>query len=63
MKKGLVDFVEFIEFIEFIVSIDFSLDLSSFLVSDSFLSKFVKRFFIRIIKRFSIIRNSVWRII
>ena len=32
-EKGLVDFVEFIEFI---VSIDFSLDLSSFLVSDSF---------------------------
>ena len=31
-EKGLVDFVESIEPIEFIVSIDFSLDLSSFLV-------------------------------
>lgn len=46
-EKGLVDFVEFIEFI---VSIDFSLDLSSFLVSDSFLSKFVKDSLLELLK-------------
>lgn len=43
-EKGLVDFVEFI------VSIDFSLDLSSFLVSDSFLSKFVKDSLLELLK-------------
>ena len=39
-----------IEPIEFIVSIDFSLDLSSFLVSDSFLSKFVKGSLLELLK-------------
>ena len=49
-EKGVVDFVESIEPIEFIVSIDFSLDLSSFLVSDSFLSKFVKGYLLELLK-------------
>lgn len=47
-EKGLVDFVESIEPIEFIVSIDFSLDLSSFLVP--FLSKFVKGSLLELLK-------------